>query len=142
MDKLEAVKGQIASLYAAQRTLKAIAPEYGWSGLGNLLGDFGEFVAVNHYGLEKAPPGAAGYDALTGEGKRVQIKTNHSSETVGYRGEADLFLALKVFENGEWEEIYYGDFGLVKENSGYSKRDNKRTITVKKLRALASRGSC
>ena len=51
--KTDAAKGIIASIYASQRALKALAPEYKWAGLGNLLGDFGEFIAINHYGLDK-----------------------------------------------------------------------------------------
>jgi hypothetical protein len=44
------------SLQRAQRALRALAPEYKWVGLGNLLGDFGEFIAVQSYGLTKRPP--------------------------------------------------------------------------------------
>ena len=55
---------------------------------------------------------------------------------VGYRGEADLFLVIHVDSKGDYEEIYYGDFDIVKENSNFSKRDNKRTITISKLRKL------
>ncbi|MAT36410.1 MAG: hypothetical protein CL420_00055, partial [Acidimicrobiaceae bacterium] len=64
-------------------------------------------------------------------------KTNHAASMVGYRGEADLFLAIHVDVNGDYEEIYYGDFTVVKENSNFSKRDNKRTITISKLKKLA-----
>ena len=40
--------------------------------------------------------------------------------------------------NGDYKEIYYGDFNIVRENSNFSKRDNKRTITISKLKKLAS----
>ena len=55
---------------------------------------------------------------------------------IGYRGEADLMLVIHVHNNGEFEEIYYGDFALVKNASNFSRRDNKHTITVTKLRRL------
>ena len=121
-------------MFAAQNALRSLAPEFKWAGLGNLLGDYGEFVAIQHYGLTKAPPGANGYDATTDDGKRVQIKANHAANMIGFRGEADLLLVVKVETNGEWHELYYGPFAPIMENARYSARDNKHTITISKLR--------
>ena len=140
-ERIEAVKGVLASIFASQRTLRALAPEYKWAGLGNLLGDFGEFVATNHYQLEKAPAGSSGFDARTKEGKTVQIKTNYAAPMIGYRGEADLMLVIHVEENGSWNEVYFGDQGIVKDNSNYSKRDNKHVITFTKLKSLQAQQS-
>jgi len=133
---VEAVKGIISSLFASQRALRALAPEYKWTGLGNLLGDFGEFIAVEKYGLVKAASGADGYDAKTVDNKSVQVKTNHSANQIGFRGEADLMLVLHVTADGECEEIYYGPFMPVKAASRYSSRDNKQMIAISKLRAM------
>ena len=47
--RLEAMKGVLASLFASQRTLKSLAPNFKWAGLGNLLGDYGEFIAIEAY---------------------------------------------------------------------------------------------
>jgi hypothetical protein len=109
--------------------------------MGNLLGDYGEHIALSNYNLKKAPRGADGYDAVTADGLRVQIKANHSSSTIGFRGEADLLLVLKIESNAEWRELYYGPFRPVKEKATYSKRDNKFMIPVAKLQALAKRKS-
>jgi len=84
--KVEAIKGIISSLFAAQRALRALAPEYKWAGLGNLLGDFGEFIAMHRYGLTKANAGSDGYDAKTADGQTVQVKTNHAASQIGFRG--------------------------------------------------------
>ena len=104
--------------------------------LGNLLGDFGEFIAIQHYGLTKAPPASDGYDALRADGKTVQIKANHAASQIGFRGEADLMLVIHVEDDGEWEEIYYGDFQREKDASRYSARDNKHMISISKLKRL------
>src|SRR5436189_6241241 len=98
--KIEAAKGIIASLFASQRALRALAPEYKWTGLGNLLGEFGEFIAVQGYGLTKASAGSDGYDARTPDGKSVQVKTNHAATQIGFRGSADLMLVLHIKTNG------------------------------------------
>src|SRR5262245_2923155 len=134
--KVEAVKGILSSLFASQRALRALAPEYKWAGLGNLLGDFGEFIATQEYGLVKASAGANGYDAKTPDGRSVQVKTNHASSQIGFRGHADLMLVLHISTDGEWEEIYYGPFDQVKAASRRSERDNKDMIAISKLRAM------
>ena len=133
---VEAVKHIIATLFSAQNALRELAPEFNWAGMGNLLGDYGEYVCIKKYGLIKAIPGATGHDAKTSDGRSVQIQTNHSASMIGYRGEADLMLVIHVKDDGEFEEIYYGDFGSVKNASNFSKRDNKSTISISKLRKL------
>tara|TARA_B100000519_G_scaffold196594_1_gene203132 strand:+ start:56 stop:481 length:426 start_codon:yes stop_codon:yes gene_type:complete len=134
---VEAVKHIIATVFSAQNALRDLAPEFNWAGMGNLLGDYGEYVCIKQYNLEKSPRGSRGYDATTNDGKTVQIKTNHAASNIGFRGEADLMLVIHVKENGEFEEVYYGDFNKVKDNSSYSSRDNKQTITINKLKQLA-----
>lgn len=135
-ERIDAVQHMLASIFSSQNALRALAPEYRWSGLGNLLGDFGELVAIDHYGLDKAVAGASGYDAINKDGKTVQIKTNRAASQIGYRGEADLMLVIGVEDDGSWKEIYYGDFGVVKEQSRYSARDNKSIISISKLKAI------
>ena len=76
--------------------------------MGNLLGDYGEYMALAHYNLRKAPTGASGFDAYVADGKKVEIKANHSSSTIGLRGEADLLLVLEVESNGEWKNATMG----------------------------------
>ncbi len=134
---VEAVKGVMASIYSSQKTLRALAPDFKWAGLGNLLGDYGEFIAINHYHLIQAPRGSEGFDATTKDGKTVQVKTNHAANMIGYRGEADKMLVIHVQSNGDWEELYYGDFKPVKDASNFSKRDNKFTIPILKLKKIA-----
>lgn len=131
---MDAVQHILATLFSAQNALKALAPEYKWAGMGNLLGDYGEFVCVEHYGLTKAPPGASGYDAIMPDGRTVQIKTCYASYQIGFRGEADLLLVIQVQSDGSWEEVYFGDFGPILEGARYSARDNKHTMTLSKLR--------
>ena len=133
----EAVKHIIATIFSAQNALRDLAPNFRWAGMGNLLGDYGEFYCIENYGLTKAPPGSAGFDAIMPDGRTVQIKTNHASKTVGFRGNANLMLAVYVSEVGEVEQIYFGKFDKVAEASNNSARDNKRSITVTKLRKLA-----
>ena len=136
-DRTEAIRHILATVFAAQNALRALAPEYRWTGLGNLLGDYGEFLAIDHYGLTKAGAGSSGYDAITPDGKTVQIKTNHASQTIGIRGVADLLLVLKVQADGTWEELFYGDFQSVIAIANWSKRDSKHSVPVRSLKRIS-----
>ncbi len=140
-DRIAAVQAIVASIFASQKALQALAPEYHWTGLGNLLGDFGELVATDHYGLTKAAPGSGDYDGRTPDGKSVQIKTNYSADQIGFRGDADLMLVIGVKPDGSWEQIYFGGFASVKAAARYSARDNKHMIAVSKLKALQALSS-
>lgn len=98
-----------------------------------MLGDYGEFIAIETYNLTQAPRGANGYDAIRSNGKTVQAKANYAASQIGFRGDADMLLCLKIDLNGDWTEIYYGDFGLVKAAARYSARDNKHMVPVSGL---------
>ena len=113
-----------------------LAPDFRWKGLGNLLGDYGEYVCIENYNLTKAPAGSDGFDATTEDGRTVQIKTNRAAPSIGFRGDADLMLVIRVADDGEFEELYFGDFKQVKDNSNYSRRDNKQSITISKLKKM------
>jgi len=137
----KAVKHVVATIFSAQDALRDLAPGQRWAGMWNLLGDYREYIALSNYNLKKAPGGADGYDAVTADGLKVQIKANHSSSTIGFRGEADLLLVLKVESNAEWKELYYGPFKPVKEKATYSKRDNEHMIPIAKLQYLVDHKS-
>ena len=77
-----------------------------------------------------------GADAITEDGKTVQIKTNHAASSIGFRGDANLMLVIHVADNGEFKELHFGDFQKVKDSSNYSARDNKQSITISKLKKL------
>ncbi|CAH0134479.1 hypothetical protein SRABI118_00120 [Massilia sp. Bi118] len=135
-EKIEAIQHVLASIFAAQRTLKVLAPEFKWAGLGNLLGDFGELVAIQAYKLKKASAGANGFDAVCEDGRKVQIKTNYAASQVGFRGNADILLVLNVTNDGNWTEMYFGPFAPVLAASRRSERDNKNMIAITKLQEL------
>lgn len=107
--------------------------------MGNLLGDYGEFVALSHYNLKKADSVSAGFDAITEDGRTVQIKASHAADQIGFRGDADLLLVLKVAADGTWNEVYFGEFAAVRAIARYSSRDNKHMVPVTKLRELTAR---
>lgn len=141
IERIKAIQQLLASIFASQRALKILAPEFNWAGLGNLLGDFGELVAIEHYGLTKAAGGSDGHDAVNKDGLTVQIKTIYASNQIGFRGSADILLVISVNDDGSWSEVYFGDFGPIKGVATYSKRDNKSVVTLSKLKKILGSAS-
>ena len=137
----KAVQSTFASIVRTRQTLKILAPEFRWTIGGNLVGDFGEYIAITEYSLLPAPKGSKDFDAHTQDGKTVQIKANHEAGMIGYRGEADLMLVIQIQDDGDWKQLYYGDFQQVKDVSRYSARDNKYMVSRKKLEELAQSNS-
>ena len=45
-------------------------------------------------------------------------------------------LVIHVHSGGKFEELYYGDYQVVKDSSRYSARDNKQSISISKLKKL------
>lgn len=135
-DKAEEIRKIFEAIFLAQDSLRVLAPEFKWSGMGNLLGDYGEFIAIDQYDLEKAPSGSGDFDAITRDGKTVQVKANFSAKQIGFRGEAELLLVLSINKRGTFDEIYFGPFEPVRKVATYSTRDSKWMISVKKLRAM------
>ena len=114
--------------------MRSLAPEFNWSGLGNLLGDYRECVAIDYYGFTKADRGVCGYDAIDANGKKVQIKANHYSKQIGVRREVDLLWVLTFKEDGGWEAFFFWDFQKALSIANYSSRDNKHSISLTALK--------
>ena len=68
----EKVNSLVKKIFENILELKKIEPNFTWR---NLLGDYGEYSAINNYGLIKAPSNCKDFDATTKEGKSVQIKS-------------------------------------------------------------------
>ena len=50
---INAVKHIIATVFSAQNALRELAPEFKWAGMGNLLGDYGEYVCIETTTLQR-----------------------------------------------------------------------------------------
>ena len=79
---------------------------------GKLVGDIGEVLAAEKYGLELLPENAYKHDAkeIT-TGRMVQIKASFKNNSYFPFGEdkvPDYFLAINILENGELEELFNG----------------------------------
>ena len=104
---------------------------------GHMVGSIGECLVADTYGLELTQASNKGFDAISTTGKKIEIKATQSDK-VAFRSEPEYIIVIKIFKNGEFEEIYNGPGALVWcQFSGKPLPSNgQHQISLKKLKAL------
>ena len=107
------VAGLVRELYVVRDKLVAAAGKRGLSDLkftldGKLVGDIGEFYAVEHYALGLLNPGTRVHDARTSDDRRVQVKATQKRQGISLDSEPDCLLVLLLKQDGLFDEIYNG----------------------------------
>jgi len=74
---------------------------------GRLVGDIGEVIAALEYEVVLDEVSQPDHDAITFDGRRVQIKATFK-DSLTFKTVPDYYLGLKLYPNGEFEEIYNG----------------------------------
>jgi hypothetical protein len=125
----------VKNIFENIKDLKELDSSFTWE---NLTGDFGEYIGINEFDLTKADRGTKGYDAITSNNKKVQIKATRTGNQIKFHleDEVELLLVLQIFDDATWEVIYYGSFYKAKEYKNFSKRSNRYTININKLKKL------
>ena len=104
---------------------------------GHLVGSIGEVIVAEHYGLELLRNSTETHDAVSTEGKYIQIKATQINR-IAISSEPDYLIVIKLFSDGTWEEVYNGPGKLVWENAGKMQKNGQRPVSVSKLRSLMS----
>lgn len=113
MVDLRRLSEEIRRLYGIVDELESVCCEHGrhFTLDGHLLGSIGEVYAAERYGLRLLTSSAKRHDAVTEDGRLVQIKVTQSrakKKTVPLSHEPDYLLVLVVDESGQFEEVYNG----------------------------------
>ena len=74
---------------------------------GHMVGSLGECIVADAYGLELMPPSNKGFDALSKDGKKVEIKATQSKR-IAFRSCPDHTIIIRIFKDGTFEEYYNG----------------------------------
>ncbi|MDA9940599.1 hypothetical protein N9C18_00900 [Planktomarina temperata] len=127
----EKIKELVASYLATKDKLRSIDSSFNWS---NLVGDYGEYVAIKNYNLKQAMTGTKGFDATNTLNKTVQIKTiRATTKSIKFSDGADYLLVLRLWDDASWEEIYYGSMEKVKKYISYPTKNGEYTVNLTKL---------
>lgn len=87
---------------------------------GKLVGDIGEVLAAEKYGLELLSENAFKHDAIEkATGRNIQIKASFKGYSYFPYGDdkiPDYFLAVNINEKGELEELFNGPGQYIVDN--------------------------
>lgn len=118
---------------------------------GKLVGDIGEVLAANAYGLKLFRANKHRYDGcvLENENKKVQIKSTIQGHIYFPRDREktpDYFLAILINNDGTFEELYNGTGEFIWENYILNSNTSLKgkypfSLSINKLRALNKEAS-
>ena len=104
---------------------------------GHMVGSIGECLVADAYGLELQTASNKGFDAITCDGKEVEIKATQS-KSVGFRSKPAHTIIIKILPNGTFEEAYNGPGDLVWQQFAGKKMpsNGQFQISLNKLKEL------
>ena len=133
----EKLQTLVKQLYNTVNELENMFPGRHFTPDGHLVGSLGECLVADAYELELLAASNKGYDAITKDGLKVEIKATQS-KSVAFRSEPEHVIIIKIMPNGTFEEIYNGSGSLVWEQFKNKKRpsNGQFQISITKLKAL------
>lgn len=126
---------KIKELYKITNELESSYPGRKFTIDGHLVGSIGEVIVAEHYGLTLLRNSAETHDAVSADGKYVQIKATQINR-IAISSEPDYLIVIKLFLDGSWEEVYNGPGKPVWDNAGKMQKNGQRPISLNKLRIL------
>ncbi len=107
---------------------------------GHLVGSIGEVVAAYAFGLHLLPSSTETHDAVSSDGKFVQIKFTGGDTAISMYSEPDYLLVLQL-RNGKFVTAYNGVGSVVWQNCRPPQKNGQRSIALSKLRKLDAESS-
>lgn len=133
---MERFPGILQRLYKIVDELENLFPGRPFTPDGHMIGSIGEALAQYYYGVKLNQPSTPGENGQA-EGRPVEVKTTQR-ESVAFRSEPKTLLVLKLYSNGDFEEIYNGHGSRVWATINTEKRpsNGQYQVKLKNLRRL------
>lgn len=133
----ESLNTKIRQLYAIVNDLEQQFPGRHFTPDGHLVGSIGEVIAASTYDLELLPASYETHDAITPNGKMVQIKATQK-DRVSLYGEPNFLIVLKILPDGSTIELFNGPGKQVWDSAGPLQKNGQRSISTAKLKNIMS----
>lgn len=138
--KMKRLNQQIQQLFKISADLEEAFPSRKFTLDGHLIGSIGEVIAAFHYNLELLTSSSAKHDAVSSDGRFVQIKATQGNRFIGLRSEPEYMIVLWISsKSGEIIEIYNGPGNPVWEMCGKFVSTGERRISLLQLKQIATR---
>ena len=105
---------------------------------GHLIGDIGVVIAEDRFGVRRRSRSGRGFDAVTPDGKRVEIKLTQSDKEVAFSPHpADHVLVFRLHRDANVETVYNGPAEpIYAELPPFKENQRQQKIALSKLRSL------
>lgn len=120
MNETKAIKEALNNIFKGIESLKDAFPSRAFTIDGRLVGDLGEIIASLNYDVILHAVQQSDHDGESSDGKKVQIKATFK-DSLTFRTIPDYYLGLKLFPDGQYEEIYNGPGRLIYEHYKHRK---------------------
>jgi hypothetical protein len=139
MPKKLAIREALELIFAGIRKLSETFPERAFTIDGRLVGDLGEVIATLEYEVKLHDVIRPDHDADTLDGRQVQIKATFKN-ALTFKVTPECYLGFKLYENGEYEEVYNGPGHLIFDRYKHRKGIGQTLLSfpVSELRAISS----
>ncbi|CAD5378746.1 conserved hypothetical protein [Pseudomonas sp. OF001] len=142
MPKHEVIEDALVKIFAGIKQLKEALPSKEFTIDGRLVGDIGEAIVQRDYDIKLYEGLAKDYDGETPCGKKVQIKATFK-DSLTFKKISDYYIGIKIFENGQYEEIFNGPGSVIAEHYMHRKGFGNDLLSFpnKKLKELSAKVS-
>lgn len=103
---------QIKELYKIVQSFEDMFEGRPFTPDGHMVGSIGECMVADAYGLKLMPPSNKGYDAITSNGLKVEIKATQSNR-VAFRSCPEHTIVIQIMKDGTFKEFYNGPGTLI-----------------------------
>lgn len=130
------VAEKLRKIYEITAELETMFPGRHFTPDGHLIGSIGEVLVAHKYDLELMKASYQTHDAITCDGKNVQIKATQR-DSIDIKGEPEYLIVIKINRDGSYTEIYNGLGKRALKVAGKLHKNGERTISLSKLRSIA-----
>ena len=127
MVKHETIRDSLAKIFEGIKQLRIAFPLKEFTIDGRLVGDIGEAIVQRDYDVELYTTLVEGYDGITSDGKRVQIKATFK-DLLTFKKTPDYYIGIKINEDGPYKEIFNGPGQLIEEKYKHRKNFGKKLL--------------
>jgi len=130
-------QGLVKDLYSTVQELENMFPGRYFTPDGHMVGSLGECLVADAYNLELMTAPNKGFDAITTDDRKVEIKATQS-KSVAFRSCPDFAIIIKIFPDGSFEEFYNGPGDLIWQEFENRKlpSNGQYQISINKVKVL------
>lgn len=135
---IKRLRQQVQLLFKITTELENAFPGRKFTLDGHLVGSIGEVIAAHHYNLKLLPSSSKRHDAITSDGRNIQIRTTQGNRSISLRSEPDNLIVIWINSTSdEVKEIFNDPDAPVWEAYGRWSSNGTRSIAVSRLKEMA-----